>query len=189
MIAQAHDPAFRVGHAAQKDDQLESVCAGQKGSRLWESNPRPTHYEGRPHHPLPSLPATSLLHGWRRGAPSARWDASPRHNPCHDSSSNAGWTCRLSVWAKSSATISEPASARRHSYRASCRRRRTRGRPDLARQPAPHVAVTDVSSAAARSDGGTGGRRFPLPAAGASRRRSGTARSPPTRPQGRRRRR
>ena len=29
------------------------MTCGNSGSRLWESNPRPTHYEGRPHRPSP----------------------------------------------------------------------------------------------------------------------------------------
>src|SRR6185437_7905054 len=40
-------------------------------SRLWESNPRPTHYEGRPHYPLPSLPAALLQHRSLGDAPAA----------------------------------------------------------------------------------------------------------------------
>ena len=38
---------------SRPQDGAGSACeqepAGQKGSRLWESNPRPTHYEGHPH--------------------------------------------------------------------------------------------------------------------------------------------
>src|SRR4051794_19236921 len=58
----------------------------KRGSRLWESNPRPTHYEGRPHHPLPLLPATLLLLGSLGAASASSLDASSRHISCHATS-------------------------------------------------------------------------------------------------------
>ena len=45
MSIGVHDAAFRVT-LGSKSIKSEGVFAGHRGSRLWESNPRPTHYEG-----------------------------------------------------------------------------------------------------------------------------------------------
>ena len=45
MSIGVHDAAFRVT-LGSKSIKSEDVFAGHRGSRLWESNPRPTHYEG-----------------------------------------------------------------------------------------------------------------------------------------------
>src|SRR4051812_40575247 len=87
MVIRVRDPAFRVTSSLGRIE-FGDVSAGQEGSRLWESNPRPTHYEGPPHHPGPSLAATLLQFDSHDGAASASLDASSRHNPCHDSSSS-----------------------------------------------------------------------------------------------------
>ena len=44
MSIGVHDAAFRVT-LGSKSIKSEGVFAGHRGSRLWESNPRPTHYE------------------------------------------------------------------------------------------------------------------------------------------------
>ena len=91
MIVQVRDTGFRVTSVEIMIKQ-KCVCAGHTRSRLWESDPRPTHYEGHPHLPLPSLLATSQRIGSLDGAATASLDSSSRHNPRHDSAFNESWT-------------------------------------------------------------------------------------------------
>ncbi len=83
------------------------MTCGFSRSRLWESNPRPTHYEGRPHRLLGLRPA-SLLSPFA-AAPSleATKNAGSRHETCHDDLPDEAAVIDRARWAMPDVILAE----------------------------------------------------------------------------------
>ena len=91
MIARVHDTAFRVMYIGKtiKQKAFPQVTPGAAcGNRTHDLRiTRAAHTT-----PSPRYLRLRCSFGSLDGAATASLDASSRHNPCHDSSSNEGWT-------------------------------------------------------------------------------------------------